>query len=90
MIFANQVIALVLAAAAAAAAVELEKLLLPPAGKPRIYTYYRLPNVAIWLFSCFLLGFAMNLLELNGRIRGIAVLEFMAVLYLYGKFRKTR
>ncbi len=90
MILTYHIIALFLGIAAAVAAVEVEKLLLPPAGNPRIYTYYGLPNVAIWLAFCFLLGFVMNLLELKGRIRGVAVLEFALVLLLYSKVRKIR
>ncbi|MDQ0249221.1 hypothetical protein J2W22_001268 [Sphingomonas kyeonggiensis] len=90
MISTYHIIALVLGLAAAVAAVEAEKLLLPPAGNPRIFTYFGLPNVAIWLAFGFLLGFIFNQLELKGGIRRVAVLEFVVVLIVYSRFRKTR
>ncbi|MBC9034927.1 hypothetical protein IAG41_21255 [Sphingomonas sp. JC676] len=83
-------ITLILGILAPIFAVEAEKLLLPPAGNPRIYKYFGLPNFAVLSAFALMLGAILNFVEITGRIRGIAVLEFVAVWWAYSKVRGTR
>jgi len=83
-------IVLILGVLAPIFAVEAEKRLFPPAGNPRIYKYAGLPNIAVLMASALMLGFVLNFLEIAVRIRGIALLEFIAVWFAYSKFRGTR
>lgn len=84
------VIALMLGVLMPIFAVEAEKLLFPPAGNPRIYNYWRLPNFAVLMAVLLALGFILNFFEIAVRVRGIVVLEFVAVWWAYAKFRGTR
>lgn len=83
-------IVLILGILAPICAVEAEKLLLPPAGNPRIYKYAGLPNFAVLSAFLLMLGFILNFFEITGRIRGISLLEFVGIWLAYSKFRGAR
>jgi hypothetical protein len=83
-------IALILGILMPILAVEAEKLLLPPAGNPRIYKYFGLPNYAVLMAFTLMLAVILNFAEIPGRIRGISLLEFVVVWLAYSRFRGTR
>ena len=71
-------------------AVETEKLLFPTDGNPKFYAFFGSTSFAIIMAYVFLGGAIFNFIEIRGKVRGLALCEFVIVWFIYSKLRKIR